>query len=227
MSETEGTRDRKIEAVLFDLDNTLCDFVEAKIRSCRAVTDHLGREDDLLSYFFRGKYGIEDTNNIRDYLEERDLYDDKTLDECSRIYREVKLESVDPYDGIEDILRALSENGMILGVVTDAHMGDAVKRLNQLKLGAYIDILITYDMIGEKKVNGVPFEYALELLELPANRVAVVGDSLERDIKPAKDLGFYTIYAEYGDRNRPCGTKPIYDSIIHEPAELMDVLGSR
>ncbi len=227
MSETEGTKDRKIEGILFDLDNTLCDFVEAKIRSCRAVTDHLGREDDLLSYFFRGKYGIEDTNNIRDYLEERDIYDDKTLEECSRIYREVKLECVDTYDDIEDIMRAISENGMILGVVTDAHMGDAVKRLNQLKLGGYIDILITYDMIGEKKVNGQPFEYALELLELPAHRVAVVGDSLERDIKPAKDLGFYTIYAEYGDRNRPCGTKPAYDSIIHEPAELMDVLKLR
>jgi len=45
----------KIRAVIFDLDNTLVDFVEAKMKACEAVVKRLGsgNAEELLKYFIR------------------------------------------------------------------------------------------------------------------------------------------------------------------------------
>lgn len=215
----------EIKAVLFDLDNTLCDFVEAKICACRAVTEHLDRTDDLLSYFTRGKYDIEDTENIRDYLDDRNLYGQELYGECACIYRDVKVESISIYPGVKRTLETLREKGMTIGIITDAFRENAVERLNKLGIGGYVDLLITCDVTGMKKKEGQPFRYALEVLELSPKEVVLVGDSNERDLNPAMEVGLYTVYAKYGDRNRPNNSEMKYHAVIHSPEELLEVLG--
>ena len=59
---------RNIQAVLFDMDNTLFDFLEAKLIACRRIVAHLGAGDaeSLLQYFLRETAGFEDLENIQD-----------------------------------------------------------------------------------------------------------------------------------------------------------------
>lgn len=79
----------KIKAVIFDLDNTLLDFVEAKLKTCKAVIEHLGLKEDeheLLNYFLREVHDFEDVRNIADYMMDRGVYSDARYRECCEIY---------------------------------------------------------------------------------------------------------------------------------------------
>ena len=74
------------------MDNTLFDFVEAKIKACNAVVEHLGLNDDgweLLNYFLRGKHGFENNENIADFMLDKGVYSHEKYKECCRIYEEV------------------------------------------------------------------------------------------------------------------------------------------
>ncbi len=57
-------------AILFDLDNTLCTFVDAKRAACDAVITEIGTGDreELFSYFLRPVHNFEDLAHISDYL---------------------------------------------------------------------------------------------------------------------------------------------------------------
>ena len=68
--------------MLFDMDNTLFDFVAAKLEACREILSFIGREkgdiaeepSELFGYFLRGVYGFEDYENIQDYMQERNAF---------------------------------------------------------------------------------------------------------------------------------------------------------
>lgn len=227
MQEAEKPGDRTIKAVIFDMDNTLCDFVEAKIRACDAVSKHLGRDDGrrLLNYFLRKKYDIEDPMHIADYLKDNERYSNITYQECSNIYRDTKINNIKNYQGLKEILRSLRANGMKIAVLTDANRKNARERLSRLEVTDLIDVLVTHDDTGKKKPDLEPFRHTMELLGMDAAEIAMVGDSPTRDIAPSKAMGFLTIYAEYGDRNFHENNIPDFDLSIGSLEELPKALG--
>jgi len=195
---------RTINAVLFDMDNTLFDFVEAKIAACSEVNRILGldRPMDLLRYFLRRDgWGFEDWNNIRDFMNDNDVYSDEQYARCCQVYEEEKIRDLAPYPGIESTLLSLKEMGLSLSIVTDAFLKNAVSRLERTGLLGIFDEVITADLSGSHKPDPKVFCYALERLGREPSEVLMVGDSLRRDVGPAKRMGMMTAYARYGDRN--------------------------
>ncbi len=219
--------DRKIKAVIFDMDNTLCDFVEAKIRACDAVSEYIGRKDgrQLLDYFFRKKYDIEDPKHIEDYLKDNEKYSESMFEECSGIYRDIKLDNIKNYKGVKDTFKILKEHNIKIAVLTDATEKNARERLNRMGITDLIDVLVTYDSTRKKKPHHAPFLHTLNLLGLEPEEVAMVGDSPTRDIAPSKAIGFFTVYAEYGDRNFHEKGDPDHDVSIGSLEELPEILG--
>jgi putative hydrolase of the HAD superfamily len=69
-------------------------------------------------------------------------------------------------------------------------------------------------MTGAKKPAPDAFLLALKKLGTQPSETLLVGDSIRRDIAPAKELGMVTAYAKYGDRNirsrDPTGCRPDY-----------------
>jgi putative hydrolase of the HAD superfamily len=61
----------RIHAIIFDMDNTLFDFVAAKQHACREVAKFLGRDDweALFSCFLDSPHGFESHENLRDYFD--------------------------------------------------------------------------------------------------------------------------------------------------------------
>ncbi|HOT03996.1 MAG TPA: HAD family hydrolase [Methanolinea sp.] len=204
MQETRRTPDHRITAVLFDMDNTLFDFVGAKIAACDAVNRRLGldRGRDLLFYFLRhdGR-SFEDWGHIRDFMVDNAVFSEDLYAECCAIYEEVKVQNLIPYPHIEETLLELKEQGLFLSVVTDACFENAVIRLEKTGLFPIFDEVITADMTGAHKPDPKVFLLALEKMGRQPSEVLMVGDSLRRDIGPAKKLGMMTAYAGYGDRN--------------------------
>jgi putative hydrolase of the HAD superfamily len=203
MQKADGTGNRKIKGIMFDMDNTLFDLVEAKIASCNAIVDHLGagNAEELLMYFLRKEHSFESPEHIRDYLTDINIYSEPVFDNCYQIYNDTKLEKIVLYPDVKETLEMLKEQKIRLAIVTDASHINAMARLEKLKLPGMFDHIITSDCTGTTKPDMAVFYHALSITKLRAQEVLFVGDSLRRDIEPAKKAGMITAYASYGDRN--------------------------
>lgn len=190
-------------AVLFDMDNTLFDFVAAMKRGCAAATEYLGAgtTDQLLSYYLRGRYHIEDHANLQDFMQETTGFTvDKYL-AAVKAFEDAKYSALSPYPGIPALLSDLTAAGYTLAIVTDAYSYSAEDRLSRTGLLPYFTRIIAYDTTGYKKPHHAPFECAMDLLNVRPHETIYIGDSIRRDIEPALALGMAAIYAAYGDRN--------------------------
>ncbi|WNY27262.1 HAD family hydrolase [Methanolapillus ohkumae] len=193
----------EICCIFSDMDNTLFDFYHAKLEACSAVVDHIGTGDpeEMLSYFLRGIYGFENLENIEDYLRERYMFSDGLFVDSCRIYEETKIESIVLYEGVAETIDALKDMGCMFAVVTDANTENATKRLKKAGIYNKVDQIFAHDMSGKKKPDLGVFEYALNKTKRNPQESIFIGDSLRRDIAPAKKIGMWTAYAAYGDRN--------------------------
>jgi putative hydrolase of the HAD superfamily len=198
-----NTGHKEIKSILFDMDNTLFDFIEAKHAACEAIVQYFGLKDSrvLFKYFLRGVYNFEAWENIRDYMNDRGVYSDQAYLDCCELYEKTKLETIDPYPNVVDTLHQLKIMGFSLGVVTDAHIEHARSRLMKTRLFDLFDVLVTADMTGTKKPSPEIFLHSLNKLQIDPHQALFIGDSLRRDIEPAKKIGMVTAYAAYGDRN--------------------------
>lgn len=71
MSTSSSAIYPRIRAIIFDMDNTLFDFVAAKQHACREVAKFLGRDDweALFTCFIDSPHGFESHENIKDYFD--------------------------------------------------------------------------------------------------------------------------------------------------------------
>jgi len=84
MTYKENKTRPRVKAIIFDMDNTLFDFVAAKQHACREVAKFLGRDDweALFSCFLNSPHGFESHENIKDYFDLCGL-----LEKCSSTRR--------------------------------------------------------------------------------------------------------------------------------------------
>ncbi len=194
-----------LKAVLFDMDNTLFDFVAAKLEACREILSFIWKGDGteepsiLFRYFLRGVYGFEDYENIQDYMQERNVFTAQGYRKCCEIYEREKLQNLKLYPAVADTLDRLKKLGLKLVIITDADSYHALARLTRVGLLNYFDLVVAADMTGTKKPDPEHFLFALESLRIKPGETLVVGDNIKRDIVPARKLGLKTAYASYGD----------------------------
>jgi putative hydrolase of the HAD superfamily len=209
------------------MDNTLFDFVEAKLIACAAVISYVQVPVEpvvLLKYFLRPLHGFESHENIRDFLHDNNRFSETAFTQCCAIYDEEKIAAITPYPHVVETLSALRDRGLKLAVVTDAHNGNALKRLKKAGLEEFFDAVITMDMHGKAKPSPEPFLLGMQLLGVSANETMLVGDSIRRDIVPAKALGMLAVHAAYGDRNFHEGEQDGADCVIHGIREVIGVI---
>jgi len=216
----------RIKAVIFDMDNTLFDFVEAKLKACKAVVRMIGENDEfeLIEYFLTGTGGFEDKKRIADYLHNKGKYTDELYHQCCLRYEDVKLRNIVRYPGIRETLGRLREQKLKLAVVTDASRTDAIARLRKTDLLLFFDYIIPAELSGKRKPAPDSFALALEKLGVAAREAVLVGDSLARDIVPGKKLGLVTVHAAYGDRNFRENKSVRADFRVESPGELVGVV---
>ena len=164
---------------------------------------------------------------VRDnLLADRSLYCNEVFSRCCAIYEAEKVRVLTPYPGVRETLAELRRRGFSMAVLTDAHNGNALARLRRTDLFDFFDFIISYDMTGAKKPAPDAFLLALRKLGTQPSETLLVGDSIRRDIAPAKELGMITAYAAYGDRNirsrDPPDCKPDY--ILGDIRELVGLV---
>lgn len=222
-----------IRAILFDLDNTLTDFVKMKDGAILAAIEAMidmglplaPEEARRRIYAIYDREGIEYQYVFDQFL--RGVYGDvppAVLAAGIIGYRRARDSNLVLYPHVQSTLVALLRRGVRLAVLSDAPSLQAWQRLHNLSLQHFFEFVITFDDTRERKPSPAPFRRALELLGLPAPEVLMVGDWPERDMRGAAALGLRTVYARYGDIHRvgPSGA----DREIDDIAELLEIVES-
>jgi putative hydrolase of the HAD superfamily len=200
-----------IQAVLFDLDNTLIDFMLMKRKSCEAAIEaminaglRMDRQKAMRILFgLYGEKGIEYNRIFQDFLRKTTgRIDYKILVEGIVAYRKAQAAYVKPYPGTIKTLVRLKEKGMKIGIVSDAPSLNAWIRLVEMKLDDFFDVVVTLQDTGEKKPSKTPFMKAIREIGVKPANVLFVGDWPERDIRGAKALGMQTAFAKYGNTGK-------------------------
>src|SRR5512135_832711 len=197
-----------IKAVIFDLDNTLVDFMRMKRQAVSAAISSmidagLGLTQDEAQERIDAIYkerGIEFQSVFDELM--YDVFqkvDYKILSAGIIAYRRAREAALVPYPHVYITLMELLKMGMKLAVVSDAPAREAWLRLCYLNFHHIFDRVITFDDTGQRKPNEAPFRKALELLGVKADEALMVGDWPERDVVGASNIGMKTAFARYGD----------------------------
>jgi putative hydrolase of the HAD superfamily len=208
------------------MDNTLFDYVSASVRACTAVTAFIGTGDGraLFEYFRRPNVGFEDHHNILEYFTDLGVPPGERFGDACALYEDVKIASIAPSPSINDLVARLSARSNGLAVGTDAKRLNAARRLARVGLLHAFDCVVTPDESGRPKPAPDSFLLALERLGAAAGDAVMVGDSLRRDISPAKAIGIRTVYAAYGDPVYVGGSPPAADHVALAPDDLLLLL---
>lgn len=220
-----------IKAIIFDLDNTLVDFMamkEAAIDSAVLAMIDAGLKMPKQSvkekiYEIYDEEGIEDQKVFDKFLT-RELGEiDYRIHAAGIIgYRRAREAALVLYPHVQLVLMELMKRGMKLAVLSDAPRLQAWLRLCQLNLHNIFDIVITFEDTHKKKPAPEPFKLALQKLGVNPEHAIMVGDWAERDIYGAKLLQMHTIFARYGDRFGTTNSGADYE--IDDIIKLLDIV---
>jgi HAD superfamily hydrolase (TIGR02253 family) len=217
-----------IKAIIFDIDNTLIDFMSMKRAASAAAANAMidaGLQDypeDLADrlFTFYLEHGIESDDAFEEYLvQEYNTVDYRILAAAVNAYLKEKYLHLKPYTGVAKTLRELKHQGFKLGVVSDGLRLKAWMRLNEAGLDEYFNAVVTYEDTGKQKPAKEPFLRVCDELEVIAEECLMVGDWPERDVQGGRSVGMKTCLATYG-QVRP--GKADYE--IESFANLLDVV---
>jgi HAD superfamily hydrolase (TIGR02253 family) len=226
-----------IRAIVFDLDNTLVDFMRMKGDAVDAAIEGmldagltLPREGvrERIDAIYQER-GLE-FQQVFDVLLEREFghIDPKILASGIVAYRRARASALTLYPHAHMTLLELVRRGIRLGVVSDAPRMQVWLRLCELALQHVFDAVVTFDDTGERKPGPAPFREVLARLSVGPADALMVGDWAERDVVGGKSLGMRTAFARYGDTfdTKESGADFDIDD-IHELVGIVDRINGR
>ncbi|MBN1399175.1 MAG: TIGR02253 family HAD-type hydrolase [Bacteroidetes bacterium] len=197
-----------IKAVIFDLDNTLVDFMLMKSQAVDAAINAM-RDAGLNLSAGEIRQRIDQIYNERG-IEFQSVFDELLYREFSKIdhkilaagviaYRRAREAALVPYPHVTMTLINLTKMQLKLGVVSDAPGKEAWLRLCYLNFHHLFDAVVTHDDTGMRKPNPEPFQKVMEMLKIKPAEALMVGDWAERDVLGAAQVGMKTVFARYGN----------------------------
>ena len=220
-----------IQAIIFDLDNTLLDFIKMKQFAVKAAitamieaglnVDEEKAYQDIFDLYVNK--GWENQQVFDDYL-------NQTIGEVSNKilaagivnYRRAREATLLVYPNVNKTLIELIKMGIKLAVVSDAPSREAWMRLYYLNLHHVFDPVLTFDDTGVRKPSPKPFQMALDYLKVKPEEALMIGDWPERDVVGAKQIGIKTIFARYGDTFGTLDSGADWD--INDIYEVVDIV---
>jgi putative hydrolase of the HAD superfamily len=220
-----------IRAVIFDLDNTLVDFMKMKRRAIEeaipAMIDaglalSVKESNQIIDEIYKEK-GIE-YQQVFDAFLQRVLkkVDYKILSAGIVAYRRAREAALTPYPHVYSTLNKLLKLGIKMGIVSDAPAKEAWLRLAYLNFHHIVDAVVTFEDTGQRKPHSAPFLAIMEKLNVEPGETIMVGDWVERDIIGAEKVGMKTAFARYGDTFDTKSHNADYE--LNDINELIDII---
>ncbi|MBI5240481.1 MAG: HAD-IA family hydrolase [Elusimicrobia bacterium] len=220
-----------IKAVIFDVDNTLTDFMKMKRAAVDSAVESMidaglpVRKEAMVEKIFATywKEGVEDQKIFDKVLKaEFGRIDYKLLAAGIVGYRRAKAGTMSLYPRVHLTLLELMRMGIKSAALSDAPKLEVWLRIVGLGLHHYFDHVVTSQDLGTHKPAPEPFQKALGLLKTRPEETVMVGDWAERDMAGAKNLGIRTAWAKYGDTHETKDSGAEF--VLEDIHELVDII---
>ena len=214
-----------IDAVLFDLDGTLCRHARDAEAAYRCAFDRIGAEpfgepdslwaaldgppnpDDRVGHLGAGlarvaaQHGRNDIDPI--------ALAEALVDEIDEI-------GVEFLPGATDAVDAAAARGKT-GIITNGPAVHQERKVRSLGLGERVDVVVYAGDLARRKPHAAPFREALAALDVPAARALYVGDSLAYDVAGAHNAGLRVAWLRDADADEGPGE--------YQPDHVLDGMG--
>ncbi len=234
---------RRIDTVLFDLDDTLHDdtaaYRSAALQAARMAARERALDPQALADAYDGaamgfwsalsvehltrSIADERTRMWHDALREVGIDDLALARRCAAAYVEARSDVLALAPGAVELLDALRARGCKLGLVTNGFAATHHDKIDRLGLRERMDGFFLADEVGMVKPDPELFRHACRELGSEPARTAMVGDRYDRDIRGAREAGLFTVLIDVHAIPLPEGA-PEPDAVVATIAEVLSVL---
>ena len=229
-----------LQAVIFDLDDTLYDFVTLHLRALESMADCGASRFGLPKKLFLQAYREEDrkikqeqpyaaAGHNRILIIQR-MMERMGLPSLGEIpltlyeaYWGVFIRHMVPRDGAEELLKTLHDRDIRTCICTDMTAHIQHRKLMALGLADCIDYMVSSEEAGVEKPNPAMFRMCLDKMKVQPEQCMMVGDSFERDICGAAGVGITPVWLNARDQAKPEAAFAFRE--IHTLSELHTIIG--
>ena len=231
------------KAVIFDLDDTLCSY---RIEPFDALQRSLGRgEHRALAHALdaerfaalQGRTWAEGQARVqagewnpfpygasveaaRRLLLEAGVVEQAALQQLQTAFLDVLTAHLDLVPGAEEVVRSI-KSGCLVGLLTNGPSKLQWGKIERLGIRAWFDAIVVSDDIGIRKPDARIFQALLKRLNVAPQEAAYVGDSLEYDVRGARNAGLISVWLNAGQKGAWDPTQPSPDAQIARLEELL------
>ena len=178
-----------VRAIIFDLDGTLVDSMEAHFLSFRgAILEHAGIE--FTRQDFRLLFGKLARIIAQEFLESKNLEQDFDYDAIAEkkheFFRNKHIQEVKLLPGVEKLLQDLEENNIPMAIASNSPRQNIEAMLKETKIKKYFKVTMAVDEVSKPKPHPEIYLTTAEKLGVKPAECVVVEDSTH-GIKTAKN----------------------------------------
>lgn len=230
-----------LEAVIFDLDDTLHDDTATYHRAAHRVASDVATERGVARGALLDAY-IAQAERFWSRLDAATLgtplvglraemwaaalatcgIEDRELAErCGVAYNAYRRDLLELWPGALDLLTSLRERGYKLALITNGFSETHREKLVVLGLEGAFDEVFIADEVGMVKPDARLFRLAAERLGVAPEACAMVGDRFDRDVRGGASVGMFTVWLNVRGEGLP--TDLAADAVV---ADLAGVEGA-
>lgn len=201
---------KHIKHIFFDLDHTLWDFDKNSEKAFETVLQDYFPEINLESFMsfynpINQACWVLYQNDIITHQELRYRRLKETFDKLNVEVSDYAIEVISTeyiehlpknnhlFEGCIDVLEYLHLNYK-LHIITNGFADVQFKKLSNSGINNFFDTVTNSEKAGAKKPNPIIFDYALKVANASKSESIMIGDSLDADVKGARDFGMDAIY---------------------------------
>ena len=225
-----------IKHIIFDLDDTLCDYRKARENAKSPINEVLNVHEIGTDVFWKRFNQVEPVlfrrfadgaitrNEYRicrfaDVLEGFHEKFGNLTTELNHIYMQETNDRIELFDDSIPLMKALQAKEIEAVILTNGPSDGQRAKCKRLGLSRYIQKIYISEEIGFSKPYREAFDHVLRDFDVPASEVLMVGDSIENDVVGAEQVGIKAVLVDRG--NKHCG----YDGTkIGTLAEVIELL---
>ena len=202
----------KIKWLFFDIGSTLIDETDCVKKRCEVIIE--SNNIDRQEFYDRvNECAKTDSYAVRAAALYYGAEIPRWYGELEKLYPDTKM-----------ILEILSKKYK-LGVIANQSLGTK-ERLDNWNIGKCFDVVVASAEAGCAKPDLKIFNLALEQAGCKPNDAVMIGDRLDNDIVPAKQIGMKTVWVRQGFAKYQiiCNESEQPDFIIDSISDILDIL---